>query len=161
MLSIKNKEMVKKILNNKKIIFLLVLAVVFYVASLGAEKKEEPKPELNQVKYLDEKKLEKVLSNVKGAGRVFVYVSYENSGVNNIAYDYRNSPDENEVTVKTMGKSNNEEPYVLSRTNPEIAGIFVTATGAESDAMKALLKKYVKAATNVSLNKIEVAQGER
>ena len=161
MLSIKNNELVRKILSNKKIVILLVLAVIFYVASFGVKEKEEPVTEYSQVTYIDEKKLEKILSNVKGAGRVFVYISYENSGVNNIAYDYRNSPDENEVQVKTMGKSSREEPYVLSRTNPEIAGIFVTATGAESDSMKALLKKYVKAATNVSLNKIEVAQGER
>jgi hypothetical protein len=152
---------VRKIFSNKKIVILLGVAVILYVASFGAKEKEEPREKYSQVEYIDEKKLEKILSNVKGAGNVFVYISYENSGINNVAYDYRNSSEGNEVKVKTMGKSNLEEPYVLSRTNPEIAGIFVTATGAESDDMKALLKKYVKAATNVSLNKIEVAQGEK
>ena len=160
MLNIKS-DVVRKIFLNKKIVILLGVAVILYVASFGVKEKEEPIKEYSQVEYIDEKKLEKILSDVKGAGNVCVYISYENSGVNNVAYDYRNSAEGNEVKVKTMGKSSNEEPYVLSRTNPEIAGIFVTATGAESDSMKALLKKYVKAATNVSLNKIEVAQGEK
>ena len=161
MLNIKSKEVLGKILKNKKIVILVTVAVILYILSMGTENKKQEVKEPVIVNYTDEKKLEKILSNVKGAGNVSVYISYENSGVNNIAYDYRNSNTSNEVLVKTIGKSSNEEPYVLSRTNPQIAGILVTATGAQSDSMKALLKKYVKAATNVSLNKIEVAQGER
>ena len=161
MLNIKSKEIFGKILKNKKIVILVTVAVILYILSMGTENKKQEVKEPVIVNYTDEKKLEKILSNVKGAGNVSVYISYENSGVNNIAYDYRNSNTSNEVLVKTIGKSSNEEPYVLSRTNPQISGILVTATGAQSDSMKALLKKYVKAATNVSLNKIEVAQGER
>ena len=161
MLNIKSKEVLGKILKNKKIVILVTVAVILYILSMGTENKKQEVKEPVIVNYTDEKKLEKILSNVKGAGNVSVYISYENSGVNNIAYDYRNSNTSNEVLVKTIGKSSNEEPYVLSRTNPQISGILVTATGAQSDSMKALLKKYVKAATNVSLNKIEVAQGER
>ncbi len=140
---------------------MLAVAVILYVASSGMQDKKGPLREDVQVQYTDEKKLEKILSNVKGAGNVCVYISYENAGVNNIAYDYKNSSNGSDVLVKTMGKSSSEEPYVLSKTNPQIAGILVTATGADNDFMKNLLKKYVKAATNVSLNKIEVAQGEK
>lgn len=161
MLNIKSKEFFRKLIKNKKLVIMLSVAVILYVASAGMPKEKDDITENVQVKYTDEKKLEKILSNVKGAGNVSVYISYENAGVNNIAYDYKNSGNGSDVLVKTMGKSSNEEPYVLSKTNPQIAGILVTATGADNDSMKALLKKYVKAATNVSLNKIEVAQGER
>lgn len=149
---------IRKIISNKKILVLILVAIVLYAFSFvpAEEKTKEEK-----IVYTDGKKLEKILSNVKGAGNVMVYISYENTGVKNIAYDYKNTENSNEVSVKTMGKSSNEEPYVLSNTNPVIAGILVTATGADNDEMKALIKKYVKAATNVSLNKIEVAQGER
>lgn len=153
-------NIIRKIINNKKVLILILIAIVLYAFSFVSTEKEE-KPQETKVVYTDEKKLEKVLSNVKGAGNVMVYITYENTGVKNIAYDYKNTENSNEISVKTMGKSSNEEPYVLSNTNPVIAGILVTATGAENDEMKAKLKKYVKAATNVSLNKIEVAQGER
>lgn len=153
-------NIIRKIINNKKVLILILIAIVLYTFSFVSTEKEE-KPQETKVVYTDEKKLEKVLSNVKGAGNVMVYITYENTGVKNIAYDYKNTENSNEISVKTMGKSSNEEPYVLSNTNPVIAGILVTATGAENDEMKAKLKKYVKAATNVSLNKIEVAQGER
>lgn len=154
-------DIIKKILKNKKIIILLAAAVCLYCLSFIPAKEEKRQKEESTAVYIDERKLEKILSNVKGAGNVMVYITYENSGVKNIAYDYKNSEKTNEVQVKTMGKSSQEEPYVLSNTNPVIAGIFVTATGADSDEMRGLIKKYVKAATNVSLNKIEVAQGER
>ena len=154
-------DIIKKLLKNKKVVILLAIAVCLYALSFISTEKSEKQQENVSVTYIDEKKLEKILSNVKGAGEVMVYITYENSGVKNIAYDYKNSEKTSEVQVKTMGKSSMEEPYVLSNTNPVIAGIFVTATGADSEEMKGLLKKYIKAATNVSLNKIEVAQGER
>lgn len=153
-------DIIKKILKNKKILIMLAAALCLYCLAFVSTDKQVEKVE-KEVVYIDEKKLEKILSNVKGAGNVMVYITYENSGVKNIAYDYKNSEKASEVQVKTIGKSSEEEPYVLSSTNPVIAGVFVTATGADNDEMKALIKKYVKAATNVSLNKIEVAQGER
>ena len=152
---------IKNLVKNKKILIMLAAALCLYCLSFIPADNENKKTEKSHVVYTDEKKLERILSNVKGAGNVMVYITYENSGVKNIAYDYKNSEKTSEVQVKTLGKSSSEEPYVLSNTNPVIAGIFVTATGADNDEMKSLLKKYVKAATNVSLNKIEVAQGER
>lgn len=153
-------DIIKKLLKNKKIVIMLTVAVCLYALSFIPTEKA-PEKESVSATYIDEKKLEKILSNVKGAGEVMVYITYENSGVKNIAYDHKSSEKSSEVQVKTMGKSSMEEPYVLSNTNPVIAGIFVTATGADSEEMKGLLKKYIKAATNVSLNKIEVAQGEK
>ena len=161
-MSITRNETLKKILKNKKIILLVVIAFLLYGASfLTAEKTEKTDEVHNDVKYIDERKLEKILSNIKGAGNVEVYITYENSGVKNIAYDCKNTENSNEIQIKTVGKNNYEEPYVLSNTNPEIAGILVTATGANTGEKRAVLRKYVKAATNVSLNKIEVAQGEK
>ncbi len=154
-------DIIKKLLKNKKVVILLAIAFCMYALSFISTEKTEKQEENVSITYIDERKLEKILSNVKGAGEVMVYITYENSGVRNIAYDYKNSEKASEVQVKTVGKSSMEEPYVLSNTNPVIAGIFVTATGADSEEMKGLLKKYIKAATNVSLNKIEVAQGEK
>ena len=74
MLNIKS-DVVRKIFLNKKIVILLGVAVILYVASFGVKEKEEPIKEYSQVEYIDEKKLEKILSNVKGAGNVCVYIS--------------------------------------------------------------------------------------
>lgn len=151
------------ILKNKKIIILLAAAVVLYFFSFGGEKKYNAGSEQikTKVQYIDRRELERILSNVKGAGKVKVFISYENSGTKNIAYNTKEKNDEIEKEIQTIGRQGEASPYVLSDTNPEISGIFVTATGASSEDMKTMLKKYVKAATGAAYNKIEVAQGSK
>ena len=149
-----------KLFKDKKILILIILAIVFYVLSffVGNSSPKEALP-TTKVEYLDEKKLEKILSNIEGAGNVMVYITYKNSGKNNIAYDMKNDSTSQEINVKTVGKQGSNDIYVLSSEKPEISGVLVTATGADSLEMINKIKKCVKAATNVPYNKIEVAKG--
>ena len=150
------KEVFIKILKDRKILILLCIAVVMYLLSFTPSKDTE-EVNVNNFKTegINEHKLEKILSNIDGAGNVMVYITYKNMGTNNLALDKK----EDETIVKTVGKSGKQEVYVLSVDNPEISGILVTATGADNVFIKTEIKKCVKAATNVPYNKIEVAKG--
>lgn len=151
-------EILRKIFKNKKILILLSVAALMYLFSFMPTKDNEEVVINNfKAQELNESKLEKILSNIEGAGKVRVYITYKNTGKNNLASDVNDA----EKTIKIIGKSGKQEVYVTSVDNPEIAGILVTATGADNDIIKTEIKKCVKAATNVAYNKIEVAKGVR
>ena len=158
-MSIKSKDIIRKILNNKKIVFLVILAVILYVASFGVKEKEEPKAEVKQEKYINEKKLEKILSNVKGAGKVSVFITYENSGVNNIDAVYlgQNSTDSldavfgseitvenNKLTVNNILTKDTYECTLLEKL-PELSKVRLFKNGAQLFALESGNREELKA----------------
>lgn len=122
-----------------------------------------------------ENKLNKILSNIEGAGTVSVMISYK-TGVENIPL--LNTKDNSTITEETSGSSvkkiqqgqmetniifnqeNNgsKEPYISKTLMPQVEGVIVTCDGGGDSIVKNSIIKAVQAVTGVSEEKIQVFQ---
>ena len=155
-------ELIHLIKNNKKLLILAITGVVLLFTGNAITNKDKLKT--NEVSFtenelINEAKLEKILSNIEGAGKVRVFISYENNGVYEYAVDSKTTKD-NSIDEKKHVFSN-KEPVIKSFINAQIRGIIVTATGAYDNNVKNRLFKSIKAATGVGLDKINIEIGVR
>lgn len=130
----------------------------------------------NQAAYTEsglEERLVRVLSKVKGAGRVSVNICFAGSQRREYAKNKtREKKDAEEkdtsggLRTTTESKENDEilmmkeggadKPLVVETTYPEVKGVLVVAEGAKSSAVKANLAKAVATGLGIASYKITV-----
>lgn len=153
---------IKKILSDKKsvvYIALIFLLGVFMLSSHG-------KPVTTAVKSSGTQeelscKLEKILSEVEGAGNVRVLISYSQSGEKILAYD---SEEENrveegrdETSVRNqVVYDGSKSPFVLKEYMPEPEGVIIVAQGGDNENVKKQLISGTVALLGIDEHKIEV-----
>ncbi|MBR0081930.1 MAG: hypothetical protein IJP98_04225 [Clostridia bacterium] len=119
-----------------------------------------------------EQRLIEVLSQIRGAGRVDVLVTYETSGEIVTAVSSRtdeeirdaitgtdSSTQRSASTVTEPATVKNEagqSPIILSEKEPVVRGVIVVAEGAAMISVRKDLQNAVRAVTGVSLSQIEV-----
>jgi stage III sporulation protein AG len=126
-----------------------------------------------------EEKVEKILSQIEGAGNVAVMMTYESGeeiipafnsnnsetvteekddrgGVRNIA----TKEDDDEIIV-IKGGEGIEEPIILKKLKPKLVGIVVAAEGANNPKVKLNIQEAMKALFNLQSNRIVVLQKEK
>lgn len=169
---------------NKKLelavyIGLALLIVLLYVSTLfpGNEKPSSAEPAQNtqyaaQSELEVEERLEAVLSNIRGAGRVEVMITYEsgpeivtamNTDTNTNRSETVDNDKESTVEQKTESKkpatvSGNQgtEPIVITEKQPAVRGVIVVAEGADNVAVRMDLQRAVQTVLNVPASSIEV-----
>ena len=182
--------------NNKKkmeniIVFVVILIVTIVAINYiwNGEKKEEESnvtPEAegrNDVSYVsnnevssdeNEEKLANILSNIQGAGKVKVLLTYsetstyvpvynENSKTSNTtetdssggSRTISETDSQKEVIYKEDG-SGSKEPVTKSIISPKIEGAIITAQGADDANVKTNIIQAVEAATGLATHKIQV-----
>ena len=182
--------------NNKKkmeniIVFVVILIVTIVAINYiwnGEKKNEESNitPEVegrNDVSYVsnnevstdeNEEKLANILSNIQGAGKVKVLLTYsetstyvpvynENSKISNTtetdssggSRTISETDSQKEVIYKEDG-SGSKEPVTKSIISPKIEGAIITAEGADDANVKANIIQAVEAATGLATHKIQV-----
>ena len=119
-----------------------------------------------------EEKLKKMISTIKGAGKVNVMVVFEDKGERFPAAD---NTEEREIetqgetqTEKSIRQENiilfddgtGEKPYVLREKIPVPKGVFVSATGAKDERVRLEIYETVKALYGISGHRIKVAPAE-
>lgn len=108
-----------------------------------------------------EARMEKILSAIKGAGKVVVMISFEN-GVEQVWATQKQTQYENGITTETeeiilvSGK-----PILIKELSPKIKGVVVVASGAGSIAVRVEISKAVSALLDISYNKIEIIVGDK
>ena len=161
------------------IIFLVGLIIIIFASGYIFNKEEEVTVTYNKTDIFDpdvfENKLNKILSNIEGAGNVSVMISYK-TGIENIPL--LNTKDNSTVTEETSGTSvkkvqqgqvetniifnqeNNgrKEPYISKTLMPQVEGVIVTCDGGGVSTVKSNIVKAVGAVTGVSEDKIQVFQ---
>ena len=161
------------------IIFLTGLIIIIVASGYIFNKEDEAIVTYNKTDIFDpdvfESKLNKILSNIEGAGNVSVMISYK-TGVENIPL--LNTKDNSTVTEETSGTSvkkvqqgqletniifnqeNNgsKEPYISKTLMPQVEGVIVTCDGGGNSKVKSDVIKAVQAVTGVSEDKIQVFQ---
>ena len=156
------------------ILILLVVAVILYNVSGFSTTSEET--ETNKIGYTTsmqyikeiEAKLNEVIGNIKGAGKVNVMLSISSSPELEIAENTEEktvTTSSGTTTTKTYEtiiiESNGEKtPLILKETLPTINGVIVVSSGASDIQVRLNILTAVSTALGINPNKIEVFVGE-
>jgi stage III sporulation protein AG len=172
--TIKDKiSLVAKKIKSNKITLVLILAGVLLLI-LPSNNKSETEinvAEQDEIFTYDaaeqEKKLEKILSEISGAGKVKVMLSFKSSPEKILASDRQDEistgEKEKETTVnkKTViiSESNSKDTAVtIKYVYPECIGAVIVAEGADKAGVMLALTEATAAATGLSSNKIKVVK---
>ena len=124
-----------------------------------------------------EKSLEKILSTIKGVGKVKVFINYSESNQVVAMYDETTTTSSTEETDSSGGKRDttstetqkevvysdedgNKNPVTEKVVMPTIEGAIITAEGASNTNVKSNIISAVEAATGLGINKIQVFEKE-
>lgn len=122
-----------------------------------------------------EEKLEDILQNINGVGKVKVLLTYSESSKLQTMYNEDSKVSDTEETDKNGGNrkitenstkkeviykevSGEKIPVTQSIIQPKIEGAIITAAGASSSSVKASIIQAVEAATGLATHKIQVFQ---
>ncbi len=164
----------------KWLVIVIVIAIgILAFGDFGGEKTvsetlPEAKVRRDETDYMTEteKRLEEILSTVKGAGSVRVMVVFEEKSekvlaANKVSQKETEKSDSTdaektsgEETVLTFGSGSQEQPFVTKEKLPVPKGVLVTATGAGDESVKLELYEAVKALCGISGHRIKIAPAE-
>ena len=134
--------------NNLPLVIILIIGIVFM--TVLSDKPQQKSSSVNDNVQLQEEKLESILSEISGAGKVEVMITYYGSSEKDIAYetktstsgsDKNSSGSEDKKAVISGG-----EPVVVQEKYPRVKGVIVVAQGADSIEVKRALTDAVTAA---------------
>lgn len=157
----KIKELLQKYKNKKAYAVLLCVGILIMIAGSVVPSSKSTQKAANTNIGIDEKRLGSILESVEGAGKVRVFITYDQTEEKVPAADYRENISETNKTKEETVKGQGGELLVVKTVYPKIRGILVTATGACDTDTKNRLLKSVGAATGVSLSKIHIERAER
>jgi stage III sporulation protein AG len=167
----------KKRIQYLAILLVIIVILTIYFTSAGvADKAKESAPPGTTVseQRLDsiENQLKYTLSQIEGAGRVEVMITYEASGeiVPAISVDKQTSTttssgesgtsttstENTQNEVVTIGGSGGNSALVLKEKSPEIRGVIVVSEGADNIAVKLNLLRAVQTLLSVSPDQVDV-----
>lgn len=147
----------------------LLLAVIAVPVDSGRNpEKSDPEPaqgttETGEESYEErmERKLETLLSQVEGAGKVKVMLTFEGSGERQVEKDRQvHSDGTEEETVYTESGNSERTPYVSAEKNPQVEGILVIAEGGDSSRIKEEIIGAAQALFGIEPHKIKIMKME-
>lgn len=176
------KEKFVKIRKDQWMLFLLVgiLLAVIALPSEDTEEKRKSTEEFVQTTISQkdamtdlENRLQNILSQLEGAGRVQVMITQKSSGEKIVEKDTpvsdRNTQEEDEggsrstvekdmdeVTVYEKDENGNQTPYVTQETAPKVEGVLVLAEGGDNAVVIKNITDAVMALFGLEAHKIKV-----
>jgi stage III sporulation protein AG len=139
--------------NNRYILIIFIIGIVLMLVSGGAKHKER-----TEDMHEEEKRLESIISDIKGAGEVSVMITYYSGTGKELAYETRtNRASRDESVTENVDKQavvTSGEPVVLREVYPEVKGVIVTASGASDPRVKAEISEAVCASLGVAAHKV-------
>ncbi len=181
----------KKIENILFLIIILIITILIINFILKGEKKSQKDENVNSnLKNLAEtnnteniednelqSQLEKILTTIKGVGKVKVFLNYSESSKTVAMYDEKTTTNSTEETDSEGGlrnttsteiqkdvifsqKDGSQVPMTEKVIMPTIEGAIITAKGAKNANVKTNIVNAVKSATGLSIDKIQVFEME-
>ena len=164
-------------------ILLLLAGILLFVIALPTEKKEE-RQEMESIGFQEteasggddyvknlEKRVEKFLSSIEGAGKTTVLLTVESNGETILQTDRSieqkstsetdseggvGSSEEMSQSSQTVLFGSEEMPYVTKELCPKVTGIVVVAEGGDNARVKAEISEAMEALFDVPPHKIKV-----
>lgn len=176
----KSKLNLFKFFNGKniKIAFLIMLAIISLIIFMkfsGTKSTSQKTSTVDAIDYKStmdycgelERKLESVLSQVKGVGQVRVMISLDGSPelVYAMDSDTKVSNNSNGSTTTSSSipmliqKNGSSTPLILTEILPKVKGVIVVSSGASDVSIKLDILKSVSTLLDISTDKINVLKG--
>lgn len=174
-------EKIKQLFSKNKhmqsiyIILIIGVALLFFTSSLfvkdGAKKTKEgdTPPVSTAVDAALQNDLEKILSQIAGAGEVSVMITYEGTGEKYYAADVTSESSSSSDSAQTEKSRTQEsakqstklitpsnEPVITKENFPKVQGVIVVCDGARDAQVRQDVITAVKAALNVADHKVSV-----
>lgn len=167
----------KNLIDSKKGKIIIVSALVFIAVIVYFLPQKSSKTQIENItntkdEKTNEKKLEEVLSSIKGAGEVKVMITYASSDETITAMNSQKqtstTTEETEngtrtsqtivenSTPMTVGSGGNESAFVLKNNEPEIKGVIVVAQGAQNLSVRLELEKAVETVLQIKPSQVEI-----
>ncbi len=123
-----------------------------------------------------EQKLSSILSQIDGAGKVKVFITFSDYGSHVVEKDvsysrnneeqmginqeevYTVTSENTETTVYTVGENGNEVPFVQKVTVPKVEGVLVVTQGGDNDMIIQEMKEAIMALFGIEEHKIKIAK---
>ncbi len=143
---------IKKILknrNNRLMLVILIIGIAIIVISGGIPGRNAKPADPVKEYEGEEERLSEILSQIDGAGRVSVMISYRSTMEKDIAYDGAS-----ERAVLSDGNV-----VVRRELFPEVKGVIVIAEGAGDPAVRQAIREAAAAVTGAGINRVCVYSG--
>lgn len=165
---------IKSVKNIEIIVCIILIAIILLLYGIVREAKKKQAESGNAGATIvetasDEERLAAVLSKIKGAGKVEVYIGYDGNFETVYAFDKTtntttrtdDSGGANLTTTVTEEKTTavfdeNKKPLIEKTVAPKITGVIVVAEGAKDVAVRLNILKAVATALNVNEKIIEI-----
>lgn len=159
-----------------RMIFLAGISLLFLIVCLYFFQKNDMKKEEKNIvssnEYVSEteKRLEEILSGVRGVGNCsvlitlesgveYVYAEEEKYSTDSTSSDSRTQTGENrQKSYATTKASGTESPVVVTEIAPSIKGVAVICDGGGSTSVKSVITEVISKALGISGDKIAIAQ---
>lgn len=154
---------IHKLFKDKKsvgVLFVMLITGIMLIMGTGKESRVKASDSKEQVQDLD-KRLEQILSQVEGAGKVKVLINYRQSGEKILAYDLESNTNERDSQKENTSKSEvvydgNKMPVILKEYMPKVEGVIIVAQGGNIENVKKQLIAGTVALLGIEEHKIEV-----
>lgn len=148
-----------KIRNRNYIYIILIIGAAIMLLSPSFETKSDNSA-AEEIKISEETRLEKILSETEGVGKVSVMITYYASSEKALAYETKinrkadsggslDAESSDEKAVMSDG-----EPVILREVYPDVKGVVVTAEGATDAAVKKSICEAVSTSLGIAMHKI-------
>jgi len=164
-------ELFKKLCKDKKALFTVLAGLSGVLLILISEipfSSAESKNSNNSYEssYMNdnlEKEVEKLISQVKGAGRVSVMLTYESDEERVFARDTeteRQGTEKAQMSQKhiIVDSSSGETGLIIKTVYPEIRGVAVVCTGGDDPQVKSEISALLSALFDIGSNRISIAR---
>ncbi|MEG0765488.1 MAG: stage III sporulation protein AG [Pseudoflavonifractor sp.] len=107
-----------------------------------------------------EKRLEKALSDIQGAGKTTVVLTLKSSTRQVIAQDDKTSEQEKSLTTVVVSRGSGvEDAVLLQQIYPQFRGALVVCPGGGDPGVRLKLTQAVSAVTGLGSNRISICEG--
>ncbi len=111
-----------------------------------------------------ERRLKEIIESIDGVSDADVFITYENSGVKNIATvtDETYAADDDKRTnsgksqVVTVRDGSSETPFVEEEKLPQVRGVIISAKGVSDMSLNALITDAVASAMGVPVHRVKI-----
>ena len=158
----KKINIIERIKNSKKvqyaavIIISLIITIIFLISSFFSKSNVSETDDVDAYVNGLEKKLSKVLSEVKGVGNVSVIIKVDGGIETVIAKKTTTTENGGKIETEDTPILVNGKTVTLKELYPKISGVIIVAEGADNISVMKKIQQATISLLDVDINKIEI-----
>ena len=149
----------QKIKENKPLkycIIVILVIILLVIAIPWSSKTSNQTLTVNEYVYTLENKLETILSNIEGVGKVNVAITVDGGTETVIAMKKTSNENSGKITTEETPIIVNGKTVVLKELNPNVTGVLIVAEGAENISTLRKIQQATTSLLGVNINLVEI-----